>query len=597
MPRILGVDGLPYQRTDKRIRRQEGGLVTGAGEGALDPTVAWLKEEIDTFERENEKFIKRGRKIQKKYKDTRSPREDTQTRYNILWANIQTRLPALFARTPKPVVERRFKDKDPIGRTAAEILERSISYTLDHVNDSYYLMRQAVLDYELPGLGCMWANYEPHFHKPELPAAEDEGSPPENDQGEKLEAEGEGITDDAPDAAAEKLKYEECILDYVNWEDIGWSWARIWGENRLLWRIAYMGRAQLSKRFTDLSEEEIRQIPLEWSPKNLKDSKIKLARKKAIVYEVWDKEERCRYWLVKNYAKLLDERPDALGLHNFFPAARPLMANALSDEFAATPNYTFYQDQANEIDELSTRIAEITKALKVAGVYDSSAKGLDRLLSEGVENKLIPISDWAARKEKGGLAGMFELLPLKEIAEALSELREQRQQVIEDVYQITGIADIVRGMSDPQETATAQQMKGKFSMIRLEDQQREVQRFARDMVQITGEIVAGFSIETLKQISGVKLLTNQEKAQLQQQLAVQQQQAAAAQAAKQAQAQHPPGAPPPGPAAAAPPAVAGPVPGVDPKAHALQLLQQAVEHFKRPRRVVRDHSGRITELA
>ena len=36
-------------------------------------------------------------------------------------------------------------------------------------------------------------------------------------------------------------------------------------------------------------------------------------------------------------------------------------------------------------------IGAITKALKVAGVRDASAEGLDRLLAEGVENALIPV--------------------------------------------------------------------------------------------------------------------------------------------------------------------------------------------------------------
>jgi hypothetical protein len=327
-----------------------------------------------------------------------------------------------------------------------------------------------------------------------------------------------------------------------------------------------MDRDELRERFTNLSEEEILQIPLDWSPKNLTDTQIKITRKKAVVYEIHDKHKRCRYWLVKNFPKLLDEREDDLGLHRFFPAPRPLMANALSDELLPTPNYTFYQDQAAEIDELSTRIAQITKALKVAGVRDASAEGLDRLLSEGVENQLVPISGWAASKEKGGLAGSFELLPMKEIAETLGFLREQRKELIEDVYQLTGIPDVVRGMSDPTETATAQEMKGSFHILRIQDAQFEVQRFARDVIRIVGEIVAGYDIDTLKQISGVKLLTNIEKQQLQQQLGAQQAAAQAQQAAQQGPSGQagagntggvpgtpgsPPGAPSQGPAAGA----------------------------------------------
>lgn len=529
MARILGPDGAPLK---KRRTEEQGGTVNPHPGLQLMPVVGWLKDEIDTHERLFDKFLRRGRKILKKYRDVRSPREDAITRYNILWANVQTRLPALYARNPKPIVERRYKDRDPIGRTAAEILERSIEFTLDNVNDFFYTMRLAVQDYELPGMAMVWVRYEPHFHKPQLDAALEEGAQP-GSQNEETETQGSDITDDEEDEVQEEtLKYEETLIDYVSWEDVGWSWARTWQEVRLLWRRAYMDRDELRERFTELTEEEILQIPLDWSPKNLTDTQIKITRKKAVVYEVHDRHKRCRYWLVKNFHKLLDERDDDLGLHRFFPGPRPLMANALSDELLPTPNYTFYQDQANEIDELSTRIVAITKALKVAGVRDASAEGLDRLLSEGVENQLVPVSGWAVAKDKGGLAGSFELLPMKEIAETLSFLREQRKELIEDVYQLTGIADIVRGFSDPNETATAQEMKGNFSILRIQDAQMEVQRFARDTIRIVGEIVAGYDIETLKQISGVKLLTNGEKQQLQLQLQLIQQQQAAAQAAQ-----------------------------------------------------------------
>lgn len=550
----------------------------------MDAEVSYWADEIATYERLFEKFAKRGRKIQKKYKDVRSPREDAQTRYNILWANVQTRMPTLYARNPKVVVERRFRDSDPVGRVSSEVLERSIQYTLDHCNDAWQVNRQVVLDYELPGRGVAWIRYVPHFKKQELAAAADEKRPPERKAAEELTpisgaasgtggapsepntgaesgtdveiaAEGAQITNVADDEVAEEtLTYEETKLDYVFWEDYGHSWARIDDEIRGKWRRVYMDREELEERFSKsdankngLTKEEVNSIPLDWSPKSSKDAKIPMSRKKAIVYEIWDKRRRVVLWMVKHYPQLLDKRDDMLGLDGFFPCPRALMANLCNDDLEPTPNFSFYQDQANEVDELSTRIASITKALKVAGVRDASAEGLDRLLSEGVENALVPVAGWAALKEKGGLAGTFELLPMEMIANTLQSLREQRKEVIEDIYQLTGISDIVRGMSDPTETATAQQLKGQFSMVRIEDSQAEVQRFCRDEIVIIGQIVAGYNIETLKAISGVKLLTAAEKQQIQDQLAAQaraaQMQAAMAQQ-QQAAGPPPPGAPP-----------------------------------------------------
>lgn len=478
---------------------------------ALSKTVQFWQEEITLYDRTFEKWSKRGKKILKRYKDQRTPREEAVTRFNVLWSNIQTRLPALYARDPKPEVERRFKDRDPVGRVTSEVLERSIDYTIRHCNPFGHIIRQAVLDYELPGRGTLWVRYVPHFHKAEL----EPDSTPDN---EEVKTEGHQVTDDAEEEPRETLGYEETIIDYVAWEDYGHTYARTEEEIRAKWRRVYLSRDELKERFS-LTEEQCNNVPMEWTPKTLNDTKLRSEQKKAIVYEIWDKQERKALWVVKNYPDPLDEIDDPLKLENFFPCPRPLYANLTNEELIPTPNFTYYQDQASEIDELSTRIAAIGKALKVAGVRDTSAEGLDRLLSEGVENQLIPVDGWMALKEKGGLAGVMELLPLKEIAEALGYLREQRQQLIDDIYQITGLSDIIRGLSDPNETATAQQIKGQFSVLRISDAQTEVQRFCRDVIRICAEIIAGYDLNTLKQISGVKLLTTQEKEQISAQLA------------------------------------------------------------------------------
>jgi len=467
------------------------------------PTVAFWKNEIQLYERTADKWLKRGRKIMKRYKDVRSPREDAVTRLNILWSNVQTRMPALYARDPKPECERRFKDKDPVGRQVAEVLERCLDYTIQCTNPFGAILRQAVLDYELPGRATVWVRYVPHFHKPELIN--------ESDPNADERTEGEEVTNDAEDEVDEqRIKYEETLLDYVYWEDFGHTWARTWEEVRAVWRIVYLTREEGVKRFG----KEFNDVPLDWQPKTLKDAQVKQdnrEQKKAIIYEIWDKQEHQVIWLCKNHPRTLDEKEDPLGLENFFPCPPPMFANLTSEELVPTPNFTFYQDQANEIDELSSRITAIGKALKVAGVRDSSAEGLDRLLSEGTENALVPVDGWIALKEKGGLAGVMELLPLKEIAEALGFLREQRQMMIDDVYQITGLSDIIRGLSEPNETATAQQIKGQFAVLRISDSQREVQRFCRDIIRIMAEVIADYDIETIKKISGVKLLTQAEK--------------------------------------------------------------------------------------
>lgn len=459
----------------------------------------WIKE-IELYEREAEKWETKSKKILRRYKDERTTRESKVARYNILWSNIQTLLPALYSRNPKPDFQRRFLDADPVGRVTCEVLERATSFTLDKQN-FHLTMRQCVTDRLLPGRGTIWVRYVPHFAIPD---------PADPDDAETVANEGIEIDDDAEaNSAVDEVEYEEVDLDYVHWCDFGHTVARTWEEVRAVWRICYLTRDELKDRFGDIGK----QVPLDYTPEDLKGGEVHEYQKKARIYEIWDSTSKKAIWLSKGYADAtLDVRDDPLKLENFFPCPRPMLPNCANDSIIPVPDYIMYQDQANELDDLTSRISLITDAIKVVGVYDSSVPGLQRLLSEGLENRLVPVDQWAAFAEKGGMKGSIELLPMDMIVQTLMSLYDARDKVKADLYEITGMADIIRGSTDADETYGAQKIKANFASIRLEDMQSDVQRFARDAVVLVAEVQANhFSIETLAEISGYPLMTAAEK--------------------------------------------------------------------------------------
>lgn len=470
---------------------------------------------INAYERSAEKWTKRCLKIIKRYKDDRNARESTANRYNILWSNIETLKPALFAKTPKADVQRRFKDKDPVGLQAADVLERCLDYCMEqHAFGS--TMRQGVLDYLLTARGTAWARYKPHMRDMEVTGTE------------ATKDDGVQVTDDAavegePAETPQEVYYEEALSDYVHWQDFGHTDARVWEEVTGVWRIVYLTKEQCKERFGDELGDK---VPLDFTPKGMDGQGAADALKKATIYEIWDRNSKKAIWISKHYPEKLDARDDPLELDKFFPCPRPLYGTMANDSLIPVPDYVEYQDQADELDSLTSRIAAITKAIKVAGVYDASAEGVQRLLAEGVENQLIPVEQWAIFAEKGGLTGVMELLPVQEIAQTLLHLYEAREKVLADLYQITGMADIIRGATNPNETATAQKIKSNFVTMRLDERQREVQRYTRNQVENLGQIIAGhFSLDTIKQMSGVKLMTQEEKQKSQEILQTQQQQA------------------------------------------------------------------------
>ena len=163
------------------------------------------------------------------------------------------------------------------------------------------------------------------------------------------------------------------------------------------------------------------------------------------------------------------------------------------------------------------------------------------------------MDSWAAFAERGGVKGLIEWIPLDMVMGALQGCIGARKQLIDDVYQVTGIADIMRGDTDPEETAAAQRIKANWGSSRVRDRQKELARFARDLLRIMGQVIAArFSPETLAGMTNVQLLpTPEAKAALAAQLQAAARQAAMAEARAQAMGQPPPAPFQPPPAARA----------------------------------------------
>jgi hypothetical protein len=146
----------------------------------------------------------------------------------------------------------------------------------------------------------------------------------------------------------------------------------------------------------------------------------------------------------------------------------------------------------------------LTKACKAVGVFNAEFKELARMFSEGVDNKLFPVTGWAAMSEKGGLKGAIDMMDTSQIIVTLRELYAAREQVKQSIYEIMGISDILRGSSKAQETLGAQQLKANFGSLRLRSAQGDVARFATDVFKLKAQIICKFyPPELIVEMSGV----------------------------------------------------------------------------------------------
>ena len=464
---------------------------------------------IAQYERTFKEWEGRSDKITKRYRDDSRSRNNPQAKFNILWSNVQTITPAVFARLPRPDVSRRFRDNDPIGRVASMMLERALEYEIEHYGDYSSAMKQTVQDRLLGGRGTAWVRYEPHITG-EM-SGEGEGAP---DDGYQLtedidEAETEG---GVHRENQERIEYECAPVDYVHWRDFGMTVARTWEEVTAVWRKVYLGRPALVERF---GEELGGKIPLDTKPDTSKafNEKMGEGAKEACVYEIWDKTSGQVIWLSKSMGKILDTRDDPLQLENFWPCPKPLFATLTNDSMIPVPDYVLYQDQARQLDTLADRIDGFIQALKVRGVYDASEPSLQRLFTEGENNSLLPIKNYAAFSEKGGMVGAINLVDIAPIAAALQSSYQAMDQVKGQIYEIMGIADIQRGQTDPNETLGAQIIKSNNASGRLKTMQHEVVNFATGLLQIKAQIICQhFTDDTIVKISGAMQLSPQDQA-------------------------------------------------------------------------------------
>ena len=454
---------------------------------------------IATYDNEFKKWEARTKKIIRRYRDdTRSASGNDTAKFNILWSNVQTLIPAVYSKMPKADVSRRFGDNDPIGRVASILVERALDFEIEHYTDFRSTMRYAVEDRFLGGRGVAWVRYEPHVVQvPGMPETPDDGLQVTEDTDE---AETKDYTAGQVEPM-EQIEYECAPTDYVHWADFGHSVARTWEEVTQVWRWVYMTKDALVERF---GEEAARNIPLDSGPDPLSNyASNQREYTRAKICELWDKETAKVYWFSKQGNKFIDVRDDPLELEQFFPCCKPLYSTMTSDSLVPVPDFVLYQDQANELDILSDRIDGLVKSLRVRGVYDSSVPALQRLLTEGDNNTLIPVDKWMAFSEKGGLKGAIDLLPLDTLANALLQCYRARQEIKQQIYEITGLSDILRGASQASETATAQQIKGQFASLRLRSMQEEVALFASDLIRLKAQIICTkFQPQTILMYAG-----------------------------------------------------------------------------------------------
>ena len=393
---------------------------------------------------------------------------EEETPFNVLYANTELLLPALYSNSPRPDVQVRQKRG------------------MNEVPGVVEGLLTSIVDCNTPGIESFDEAVEASCLSALVPGAS------------------------VVRIRKAKSKLMPIRLESVPWNGLIWGAAKKWSQ--VPW-IAFrhpMSKEAIQKTF-DLSEEQKTELSAP-SQEDLDREKDE-SKNSSWVYELWIKEGRQIVFLVEGLEDpVLREDSDELKLAGFYPTPGLLTLVKKVGDLNPTPLFAYYKNQAEELNRVTVRLNKILQAIKVRGAYNALiGTDLANILSDSdSENKLI--SSTNPMDLQAGFEKQIWLLPIEKLITVATALYDARERIKKVIYEITGLSDIVRGSTAASESATAQNLKDKWGSLRLRRLQKLVRDYVRDLFRLSVDAATSvLSEEEWKALSGAEYPLSKDK--------------------------------------------------------------------------------------
>ena len=388
--------------------------------------------------------------------------------------------------------------------TAAAVMEKALEIVVAD-EASHEAVKASVRDMLLPGRGICRVRWKPVI-KPVPVEDPVMGGPLTNPMTGEPQMKDAKVWETVDD---EYVFWEDILIDPVRQHgDVEWiAFRHLFAEKALKEEFGESEKLQEYIKANKLSEllkwteETAAKSPVGGGPAPKTAGKLDTVVRKAMVWEIWNRSTREVLWIIREGGGCaLRVDPDTLGLQGFYPIPKPICAVITTDTMIPKAFYDLYAHLAADLDDTSRRISDLTAKIKVRGGYNAANKDIANLLTAD-DGKLLPVD--GVDLMSGGLQNHIWLVPILEWVNALKELYQSRDQQKNAIYEIIGIADIIRGATNPYETATAQRMKGTVGSGRMQGVKAAVANFVRDLMRLKADIIArNFDAETLTRMTG-----------------------------------------------------------------------------------------------
>lgn len=443
----------------------------------------WL-ERIRMAEKREDKWMKDAERAETIYLSGDAENDKgEEPEFNILHSNVETIVPSIYNSTGKPDIRPRHNVPDPVAKTVADILERTILAMIDDSRMDAEVEASAQ-DVFVAGRGIVRVKFD-------ADVTEQPVTMPDPFTGQPIPAvdpmTGQPMLQ--PVVTNERVEFEN-----VSWRDFRMGSAKRWKD--VPW-VAFR-HCITQEALEKLEEPELAELQVD--PESAVESSDDVT-----VWEIWCKDTGRVYFIVEDNHKVLSIKDDPLGLPGFFPCASPVQPITPTGKMIPVCPYRIYETLADELETITERIRGLTSVLQAKGAMAGSGEALQELADAG-DGDIVTLADMENIMAQGGLEKAIMWWPINKIITVIRELNIQREQTKQAIYEITGISDIIRGQSNSSETATAQQIKTQWGSLRIKKMQRLIERQVRELFILSAELISRhFSPETLQKLSGLQI--------------------------------------------------------------------------------------------
>jgi hypothetical protein len=469
--------------------------------GGKSAVELWLAK-IDAAKEEEKDWRESARLAAATYEAAK----DQKSAFNIYHANVEVIVPALYNSTPLADVRRRHEPEQvdeqafaglppeqaqmamqqaqqqaagqaKVFKSVADLTERALAYAVDQYEFDA-TMQDVVRDAAVTGRGVVRVRHVPQF--------------------------ADGL-----------VAYEKVVCERVVWDRFIRGPGLLWSSVPFVAFEHDLTREEIAKISDDAEQVKALGFPharddgTDAGAERERDLKHKGVLKTVKVYEIWDKASRKTLFVSpQDKARPLAVIEDVLGLDEFFPVPRPLQTLRRLSSLTPICPYDVYAPQIEELASISRRIMALIGQLRVRGVYDPKMMPDFEMLRDADDGQYIPSSgsEQFVAGQRNGLEDSVLHWPIDKIIQVLAALYEEREQAKQTIYEIMGIADILRGSVDPNEKLGQSEIKAQAGSQRLQRSQSEVARVARDLFRMKASIIhQQFRPETIALMTGIQV--------------------------------------------------------------------------------------------